>query len=347
MSAIKLYTNTVLLKEDIPSIHLFPLIDALLTEQGLIPNSDFEFVLNPEDCDLFLFPVTVDYMLGSGRKKEIETFIEHAKNNCKKVLVFTTGDIGITLDFSNIIILRLGGFNSKIVHETFIMPPFIKDPYITLKHSFSTIEKEEYPVIGFVGHANGTFIKLVKEVISYLKLNIFRLLRIKHIDFQPFYPSSLLRYKYLNLLEKAKTTKTDFIYRNNYRAGVKSNQDIEITTLEFYQNMNKNPYTFCMRGLGNFSVRFYETLAMGRIPVIINTDCKLPFSESIDWRKHCFIIDEIEIKNIESYLLNFHKSISKEDFEKIQISNRILWETYFTRDNFFIQLKHVLLKELR
>ncbi|WP_179376462.1 exostosin domain-containing protein [Winogradskyella wichelsiae] len=347
MSAIKIYTDIALLKENVPNVHLFPLIDSLLTEKGLISNADFEFVVDAEDCDMFLLPVTVDYMLGLGRKKEIEAFIDKAKSICKKVLVFTTGDIGLTLKFANVLILRLGGFKSKTEKETFIMPPFIEDPYAKLKHSFLTIEKKENPIIGFVGHANGGFIKLVKEIVSFIKLNAFRLLRIKYIDFQSFYPSSLRRFKYLNLLEKETTIKTNFVYRNSYRAGVKTNKDLEATTIEFYENMNKNAYTFCMRGLGNFSVRFYETLAMGRIPILVDTDCKLPFSDSIDWKKHCFIIDEVEIANIGPRLLDFHKSITVEDFKKIQVSNRLLWETYFTKENFFIQLKKVLLKELK
>ena len=111
--------------------------------------------------------------------------------------------------------------------------------------------------------------------------------------------------------------------------------------------MNVSPYTFCMRGMGNFSVRFYETLAMGRIPVLIDTDCKLPFSEKINWNNHCLIIDKNDVTNISSCLLHFHQSFETERFKQIQESNRLLWETYFTKYNFFIKLKQNLMNDLK
>ena len=42
----------------------------------------------------------------------------------------------------------------------------------------------------------------------------------------------------------------------------------------------------------------YETLALGRIPVFINTDCTLPFSNIIEWDKHVVWIEKEDIINI-------------------------------------------------
>ena len=35
--------------------------------------------------------------------------------------------------------------------------------------------------------------------------------------------------------------------------------------------MLASPYILCVRGAGNYSARFYEALALGRIPVLVNT----------------------------------------------------------------------------
>ena len=65
--------------------------------------------------------------------------------------------------------------------------------------------------------------------------------------------------------------------------------------MEFYENMVSSDYIVCVRGGGNFSVRLYETLAMGRIPIFINTDCLLPLNKSIDWKKHVVWIEREDI----------------------------------------------------
>ncbi len=43
----------------------------------------------------------------------------------------------------------------------------------------------------------------------------------------------------------------------------------EINKKLFDENMETSEFTFCPRGNGNFSIRFYESLYSGRIPIII------------------------------------------------------------------------------
>jgi hypothetical protein len=54
---------------------------------------------------------------------------------------------------------------------------------------------------------------------------------------------------------------------------------------EFFQNIYENLLTVCIRGFGNYSVRFFQTLAMGRIPVFIESDSVLPFESQIEYNK--------------------------------------------------------------
>ena len=127
---------------------------------------------------------------------------------------------------------------------------------------------------------------------------------------------------------------TDFIYRKQYKAGAKTESDRIKSTFEFFKNIESNPYTFCLRGVGNFSVRLYETLAMGRIPVVVDTDFRLPLDQSIDWSKHCLIFKE---KDLEQGLIDFHKRITPEAFAEMQIGNRKLWMEYLAREGYFSQ----------
>ena len=55
-----------------------------------------------------------------------------------------------------------------------------------------------------------------------------------------------------------------------------------------------NQYNLCVRGNGNFSHRFYETLASGRIPVYVNTGGKLPWDHIINYRPYFVWVDDIK-----------------------------------------------------
>ena len=106
------------------------------------------------------------------------------------------------------------------------------------------------------------------------------------------------------------------------------------TTLEFYENINSSDYVVCVRGAGNFSVRFYETLAMGRIPIFVNTDCALPLENEIDWKKHVVWIERKEIKHIAEKVKDFHSALSSNDFIDLQNANRTLWNERLTLNLF-------------
>ncbi|MNE28187.1 Exostosin family protein [compost metagenome] len=222
------------------------------------------------------------------------------------------------------------------------MPPFIKDPYLFLDKEVEYLNKESRLRIGFVGHSATGIIKIAKEFLIFANGVLKRFVRKDPTDYQFFYPSSFFRFQYLNFLKKNEKITCDFILRNQYRAGAKTEEDKYNTSYEFFKNIHNNPYTFCLRGGGNFSVRFYETLAMGRIPVLIDTDCQLPFFETINWSEHCLIVSEYEAEKLPQKLLDFHSNLSSEDFLALQEKNRMLWEKRLTKEMFFQELaKHL------
>ena len=90
-----------------------------------------------------------------------------------------------------------------------------------------------------------------------------------------------------------------------------------------------------MRGGGNFSVRFYESLSVGRIPVFLDTDSLLPLESEINWNMHCVIVNESKYRNLPNIISDFHNDLSDDAFLKLQNRNRDLWEDYLTRHNFF------------
>jgi hypothetical protein len=123
---------------------------------------------------------------------------------------------------------------------------------------------------------------------------------------------------------------TNFILRKGFWApGINKTRAMQ----EFNDTIQNNLFTFCYRGAGNFSYRLYQTLMMGRIPILINTDCVFPFSEQYNLQELGIIIDEKDIINNNIDIIQIIKEYYKTNKDRlvdIQKNNRIIWETYFS-----------------
>jgi hypothetical protein len=334
---LKVFTDINFLTKENRS-RVFPLIfDLVYADESDLTNY-FTIQDKIENSDIAIWPLEYDFTV-KNYKTKFEDFNKKAKQANKIIWIYTGGDFGYTLKDNEMYNFRLGGFRSKINERTIVIPSFVSDPYRNnLNKPFRPLIKEELQKIGFVGHAKSGLFKYLKEYINYLKININRLAGKFKGDYQTFYPSSIKRAKYLNILKKSMMMDTDFIFRDKYRAGAKSQTEKENSTREFFTNIYSNPYTFCLRGVGNFSVRFFETLAVGRIPVLIDTDCNLPLQDEINWEKHCIKIPENDINKMDQIISNFHKKLNSNEFINFQKDNRNLWESKLTRDRFFIRI---------
>ena len=152
----------------------------------------------------------------------------------------------------------------------------------------------------------------------------------------PIIPHLVHRKTTLNKINNEPGIMSNFIVRKSFAEGIRNNDRNARVT--FIDNIINNDYTFCMRGGGNYSLRFYETLCLGRIPIFINTDCILPFHDEINWKENCIWINEPDIKNIGKKILKFHASLTESQFINMQYNNRKLWETYFSKPGFCHQL---------
>lgn len=189
------------------------------------------------------------------------------------------------------------------------------DEAIVLRTSFyrSTKKKNEYAMVPFCADFYDSTIVKVKEnqpTISFCG-------GITHP----------MRLNALQVLNDNFNIKCDFVIRNGFWApGV--SKDVAIR--EFNENIQNSLYGFCCRGAGNFSFRFGEVLSHARIPVLIDSDCVLPFEHKINWNEHAVIVHQNDIDNIGNILIDFHESKSPSEIMKIQEENRRVWKEYFT-----------------
>lgn len=85
----------------------------------------------------------------------------------------------------------------------------------------------------------------------------------------------------------------------------------------FKNNMLANQYQICARGNANWSIRFYETLAYGRIPIYVDSGGKFPLNADIGPDDVPFLWVK-DVQNIEQDLLEFHQSMRSMKLTQIQ-----------------------------
>nr|MDQ3805076.1 glycosyltransferase family 47 protein [Acidobacteriota bacterium] len=151
---------------------------------------------------------------------------------------------------------------------------------------------------------------------------------------------SRARAQALYILSRSADVQTNIIVRDGWFNRAFENGGVNVPLVrqsraEFYENMFGSDYVLCARGMGNYSIRFYETLCSGRIPVFVNTDCVLPFEEWVDWRQYCVWVEEEELPHIAERVAEFHERLSPAEFQDLQMACRRLWEEWLSPYGFF------------
>lgn len=330
----------------------FPLLKPFFGKDGMPKDVwereglDFPFSLTDPTTNgsTVILPMSWNYYTKKGELQKITHWFYQNREKKYQVLSFLSGDYGVKVPlFENLKVLRSNGQRSRWPENHQGLPAFISDPLQKyFSGHWSPCPHSEQPKIGFCGMANGTISYAFEELFRIAKKNFkYRVGLSKQLP-QPWMPTSLRRAQLLKRLEASSQLQTQFIYRKKYRAGAQTEDARKKTAFEFYRNIVDNQYVLCFRGVGNFSIRFYETLAMGRIPIFVNTDCLLPLPDLIPWKEHVVWVDYHERYQIAEKVWAFHSKLTPSSLLELQKRNRQLWEHRLTLEGFFKTfLKHL------
>ena len=89
--------------------------------------------------------------------------------------------------------------------------------------------------------------------------------------------------------------------------------------------MNMSKFILCPRGFGVSSIRLFEAMSFGRIPIVISDEAKLPLEDEIDYN---FLI-RIEEDNIESIEKRIKDYKQKYNLSEMSVKCRSVWENWF------------------
>lgn len=320
-----------------------------------VSNSLFQMT-SLEEADLAIMPINWRMIRGESWRSKVNKqaqdismqFAEKVASSGKELAIFFAGDCcAEKVPVNNATIIRTAVYRSQIRQRDIIMPSFVED-YVKeyLGGEMSIRQKSAKPVIGFCGLANPHSWDIKLKEFTYHGLMLAKSLE---FGVSP-YKGKILRSKALKIFaESPSLVNTNFIITKGSESVYLSTHDPEIrqkTRSEYVKNLVESDYLLCCRGSANYSIRLYEILSCGRIPIFINTDCVLPFDFIIDWKKYCIWIEEKEIPYIAEKVAEFHSNISDQEFIDLQHECRNLWKKWLSAEGFYTNL-HLHFQENR
>jgi hypothetical protein len=112
--------------------------------------------------------------------------------------------------------------------------------------------------------------------------------------------------------------------------------------IAYADNLLQHPYSLCVSGHGNYSFRLYETMAAGRIPLFVNTDCVLPLQELIDYKNLFVWVEANALQHIAPTLQQYHAQHKGAALEKKQLQIQEIWQQYCSEGQYYRHMPYYL-----
>lgn len=269
-------------------------------------------------------------------------FIEKVNQADKQLVIFALGDRYRHIAIQKAIVIRSDLNRNKKKSNEFASPALNQDIGAQfLSNQLCIRQKQIKPVVGFCGYAPPLGMSFNQR-----KLKAIVRWGASHTGMTRLIPDLVgfaARARALYVLLKSNLVESNFIIRNQFAFSNEVGKNLPGGSVksaienrqEFIKNMVESDYILCARGAENYSIRFYETLSCGRIPILIDTNCVLPYDFGINWKKYCVWVDESDISRVAEKVVNFHDRLSPKEFIDLQYECRRLWEQWVSPEGYF------------
>lgn len=283
------------------------------------------------DADIAILPGP--WVTGSKAAKKLA---REASRFGKKIIMFFNSDSDEAVPVKNAVIFRTTLYRAARKPNEYALPAWSEDFLERYCGGKVQIRKKtDRPTVSYCGQ-----IKYKPAKIGLKKFLMSPLAALRFWSIPAVYRSAETRKAAINRLQSSRLLETNFQPREKFWGGAiingKLDPDLAVKARrEYVNNLLNGDYTLCVRGAGNFSYRIYEALSLGRIPVLVDTDCVLPYEQFIDWKKFCVIVDAKDLARLDEKILEFHDRLSEADFENLQRACRNIWEEWLSPLGFF------------
>lgn len=352
---LKLYVNKGFLTKDLLVIPLlFPFFGAMFRGNSPYATKTYEYGFDPEYFELVSFVHDAEYVLipydywqiQKRHPELLEQMIKEAQDAGKLILIDASGDAAGKIEVPNSRILRINQYRHDLSGNEITVPVPCED--LLESHGGGQIvlrEKGETPIIGFVGWGRLSFKQRMRTIVKELPRRFLSLLIRRYAVYRK---GVFWREKAIQIFERSSKVKTNFIIRASYSGNIRTMIGDPVKNREeFVKNILDSDYTLVVKGDANAATRFYETLALGRIPVVIDTECMFPLEGKINYREFCVFINYTDLKKAPEILADFHKKLSPEEFVAMQQKARYIFKDYLRSDAFSRHLAGMLKEHAR
>lgn len=292
--------------------------------------NEYAIVDDIESSHAILLPYRFDIAMTKFPElvREIETLSEKSG---KPVVIDAVGDGEYAVPLTNTIVLRYGGYRFLKKENEIIIPPYADDLLLRYQGGvLSFREKDTKPVIGFAGWARMPFVQsmrsMLRDALQYPR-------GFSDERYRACRKGIFFRKKALKILEASDLIEPHFLIRDSYSGNIKTApKDAESLRAEFVENAMHADFALDIRGDANASTRLFEMLSLGRVPIIIDTERNLPFSEKIDYRSFSIIVDHMEIARMPEIVRAVYDALSEEEWHRMQEKARTAFQEWFRVD---------------
>ncbi|AWI85074.1 hypothetical protein CEW88_15015 [Alloyangia pacifica] len=300
----------------------------------------FELAGSMDEADVVVLPGTWHRYLQDGTTNVALRFAQKAAEAGKQIVVFHERDYDFKFPAANALLFTPTVEKDRQPNE-FGLPAWVPD------HTNGPAplrQKQQRPSIGFCGQVKRPTAKTRLKQFARTSLPYLSDIRMSghSASLRENFQHKFLRAQAVQTLLDHPGVDTHFVLHGDFFAGAdqKSTADEKTVARQsaletFLSNLADSDYSLCVRGIGNYSLRFYEIMAAGRPPLFLDTNCVLPYDFLIDWQKELVWVPQAEHQRAGQILADHHAGLSAEQFVDQQRRAREIWEDWLSPDGFF------------
>lgn len=308
--------------------------------------ANYALVTEPAEADVFVLSIPWKATRENPAARAFaEAEIEAAARLGRQIVIFFDSDHDEDVAWpAHAVVFRFSIARDTRRRNEFSIPTFSQDFLALHRGGVLTARKKgRIPSVGFCGYAPPLgcrpSVRSLRETLRYAAY------RLKALNRHRSWIAHAPRVQALRALRRTPDVEARFVVRDQFafnRWGVLQPGGTEASSrhqrAEFLANLESTDYALCVRGLANCSIRFYEAISLGRLPLFVNTRCVLPYDWMIDWKEACVWVEEAELAGIGGILRHHHDRISVEAFIAQQHRVRALFERWISPAGFFGEL---------
>tara|TARA_B100000287_G_C20605030_1_gene769686 strand:- start:346 stop:1185 length:840 start_codon:yes stop_codon:yes gene_type:complete len=82
----------------------------------------------------------------------------------------------------------------------------------------------------------------------------------------------------------------------------KKGKELEDSANFYVETLGNSKVSICPRGTGPSTIRMWESMAMGSVPVLISDSLQLPMANKVDWSEHIISVPERESADLRKHM---------------------------------------------